>query len=53
MIWEATPIKPAVDVLEAKGIQNVVFDPCGNVPPDGNFLAVMQQNVANLESVFR
>jgi zinc transport system substrate-binding protein len=53
MVWEATPIKSAVDVLEAKGIQNVVFDPCGNVPFDSDFLTVMQQNVSNLELVFR
>lgn len=53
MIWEGTPIKPAVDILEAKGIQNVVFDPCGKVPFDSDFLMVMQQNVSNLELVFR
>lgn len=53
MIWEATPIKSAVDVLEAKGIQNVVFDPCGKMPFDSDFLTVMQQNVSNLELVFR
>ena len=53
MIWEGTPIKPAVDILEAKGIQNVVFDPCGKVPFDSDFLMGMQQNVSNLELVFR
>jgi len=53
MIWEATPIKSAVDVLEAKGIQNVVFDPCGKMPFDSDFLTVMQQNVSNFELVFR
>jgi len=53
MIWEATPIKSAVDVLEAKDIQNVVFDPCGKMPFDSDFLTVMQQNVSNLELVFR
>ena len=53
MIWEATPIKSAVDVLEAKGIQSVVFDPCGKIPFDSDFLTVMQQNVSNLELLFR
>jgi zinc transport system substrate-binding protein len=53
MILEATPIKSAVDVLEVKGIQNVVFDPCGKMPFDSNFLTVMQQNVSNLELVFQ
>ena len=53
MIWEGTPIKSAMDVLEEMGIHNAVFDPCGNVPLDGDFLTVMQQNVSNLELVFR
>ena len=53
MIWEAKPIKSAVDVLEAMGIQSVVFDPCGNVPSEGDFLSVMQHNVTNIETVFR
>ena len=53
MIWEGDPIKSAVDVLEAMDIQSAVFDPCGNVPTEGDFLTVMQQNVDNLEPVFR
>jgi len=32
---------------------SAVFDPCGNVPAEGDFLSVMQQNVMNLEAVFR
>jgi zinc transport system substrate-binding protein len=52
MLWEGKPIKPAVDVLEAIGIQSVVFDPCGSAPSEGDFLSVMQQNVKNLEVVF-
>ena len=53
MIWESAPIKSSVDILKAMGIQSAVFDPCGNVPPEGDFLTVMQQNVINLEPVFR
>jgi zinc transport system substrate-binding protein len=53
MIWEGTPVKPAVDVLHAMDIQSAAFNPCGNVPSDGDFLTVMQQNVVNLEPVFR
>jgi len=53
MIWEGAPIKSAVNVLERMGIQSAVFDPCGNVPLDGDFLSVMRQNIANLEPVFR
>jgi zinc transport system substrate-binding protein len=53
MIWEGDPIKSAVDVLEAMDIQSAVIDPCGNVPTEVDFLTVMQQNVDNLEPVFR
>jgi hypothetical protein len=30
----------------------VVYDPCGNVPEEGNFLEIMQSNLANLKRVF-
>ena len=53
MIWENTPIKSAVDVLEAMGIKSVVFNPCENVPLEGDFLSVLKDNVTNLELVFR
>lgn len=53
MIWEGVPIKSAVTTLEAKGIESTVFNPCGNVPSNGNFMTIMQKNVANLELVFR
>jgi len=52
MIWENTPIKSAVDVLEAMGIKSVVFNPCGNVPPEGDLLSVMKDNVTKFELVF-
>ena len=53
MIWEGPPITPAKEKLNAMGIQSAVFDPCGNVPPEGDFLSVMQRNVSNLEPIFR
>jgi hypothetical protein len=53
MIWEGVPTLPARNVLERMGIQNTVVTPCGNAPPNGDFLTVMRQNVANLESIFR
>jgi len=53
MIWEGPPIKSAVEKLKAMGVQSAVFDPCGNVPPEGDFLSVMQRNLANLEPIFR
>ena len=29
-----------------------VFDPCGNVPKEGDYLIVMRENVLNLKKVF-
>lgn len=53
MIWEGIPVKPAVEILDAMDIQSTIFNPCGNVPVEGDFLSVMQNNVTNLELVFR
>lgn len=53
MIWEGTPDGASVEKLTALGIQDTVFDPCGNQPASGDFMTVMQQNVLNIEAVFR
>jgi zinc transport system substrate-binding protein len=52
MIWEGNPMQASVDKLEASGIKSLVFDPCGNVPDQGDFLGVMRQNVENLKPAF-
>ena len=52
MIWEGEPMQGSVDKLEAAGIKSFVFDPCGNVPDQGDFLGVMRQNVKNLKKAF-
>lgn len=52
MIWEGEPMQTSVEKLASSGIQSLVFDPCGNVPEEGDFLSVMQQNVRNLEAAF-
>ena len=48
MVWESAPIDENVTRLESLGVQSTVFDPCGNVPEDGDFLEVMRRNTANL-----
>jgi zinc transport system substrate-binding protein len=53
MIWEGEPMVESVGKLKAVGIKSLVFDPCGNVPAQGDFLAVMRQNVKNLELAFQ
>ena len=52
MIWEGEPIPEPVEKLQGIGMKSIVFDPCGNVPEQGNFLTVMNQNVVNLEQAF-
>ena len=53
MIWEGDPISKTVDKLKTLGIDSLVFDPCGNVPAQGDFLTIMRQNVENLRSAFK
>jgi zinc transport system substrate-binding protein len=53
MIWEGEPIPKSVEKLKTLGIDSLVFDPCGNVPAQGDFLTIMRQNVENLRSAFK
>ena len=52
MIWEGEPLVASVEKLRSMGINCIVFDPCGNVPKQGDFLSVMQENVSNLKLIF-
>ncbi|MBW1828768.1 MAG: zinc ABC transporter substrate-binding protein [Deltaproteobacteria bacterium] len=52
MIWEGVPIKECVEKLKSMGINSAVFDPCGNIPDECDFLTVMKKNVENLKVVF-
>ena len=38
--------------LKSIGVESLIFDPCGNVPDQGDFLAVMRANVNNLQKAF-
>ena len=53
MIWEDEPIAETVRRLEALRIKSVVFDPCGNAPESGDYLAVMRRNVQQLAQAYR
>jgi zinc transport system substrate-binding protein len=53
MIWEGKPMRESVERLQAIGIDNLVFDPCGNTPDQGDFLSVMRQNFDNLKLAFK
>jgi zinc transport system substrate-binding protein len=53
MIWEEEPMKKSAERLKEIGLNSLVFDPCGNIPDQGDFLSVMRQNVENLKPVFK
>ena len=53
MVWEGDPLKATVEKLGSLGINSLVFDPCGNVPHQGDFLTIMRQNVENLKRAFQ
>ena len=52
MIWEGNPAQESVKKLESTGIRSLTFDPCGNVPDQGDFLSAMGENVENLRAAF-
>ncbi|UCD58255.1 MAG: zinc ABC transporter substrate-binding protein, partial [Candidatus Hydrogenedentota bacterium] len=52
MLWEGEPLQSISDQLKELGADSAVVDPCGNVPENGDFLSVMQRNVAELRRVF-
>ncbi len=52
MIWEGKPDPEIVSKLKSIGLDSAVFIPCGNAPDRGDFLTVMQQNIAELKRVF-
>jgi hypothetical protein len=35
------------------GVESRVFDPCGNVPNDEDFMSVMNRNKENLKTLFK
>ena len=53
MLWEGDPLPTSADKLQALEVKSLVFDPCGNTPEQGDFLSVMQQNVARLQQAFQ
>ena len=52
MIWEGPPVAETVQKLKSLGVNSAVFDPCGNVPKQGDYLSVMRQNASNLALAF-
>jgi zinc transport system substrate-binding protein len=53
MLWEAEPLPETARSLRELDIESRVFDPCANVPEEGDFLAIMARNAEVLESLGR
>lgn len=52
MIWEGEPRADVAAKLEERGVKSAVFDPCGAIPDEGDYLTVMRRNIENLKQVF-
>jgi zinc transport system substrate-binding protein len=53
MLWEGRPLPESAERLEALGVGSIVFAPCGNVPPSGDYLTAMRANLENVRSALR
>jgi zinc transport system substrate-binding protein len=49
MIWEDQPIPEISNILLDKGMEVLVFNPCGNRPVTGDFIDAMKKNILTLE----
>jgi len=49
---EGEPSRESIEKLKSIGVNSLVFNPCGSVPGNGDFLTVMHQNVDNLKPAF-
>lgn len=50
MLWEAEPLSEVKEVLIGKGINTVVYNPCGKRPAEGDYLTVLTKNIQSLKN---
>jgi zinc transport system substrate-binding protein len=53
MIWEGKPDKQTETRLQEIGINSLVFNPCANVPDNGDFISEMKSNILQLSKAYR
>jgi zinc transport system substrate-binding protein len=53
MIWESKPLTTIADQLNRLGVESVVFDPCENIPAEGDFISIMRRNVEALQRIYQ
>jgi zinc transport system substrate-binding protein len=51
LVWEAEPLQANRQLLATKGYTSVVFSPVANRPASGDYLQIMQTNIAGLQGV--
>ena len=49
MIWEAEPHRDSVARLSQLGVGSITFEPCGNIPSQGDYLKMMLRNAEALK----
>ena len=47
-IWEGPPTEENINKIRMAGFINIVVNPCGARPAKGDFLSIMQENIASL-----
>ena len=47
-IWEGPPTEENINKIKMAGFINIVVNPCGARPAKGDFLSIMQENIASL-----
>ena len=53
MLWEEDSSSDYLKRLQEPGIESIVFNPCRNCEGGGDFMAIMNRNLENIEQVFR
>lgn len=51
MLWEGEPATETIVKLKELGIKSIVFTPVANSPEAGDFLSIMQENIARLKTI--
>ena len=52
LVWEAEPVAETKTLLTGRGIESEVFVPLAETPASGDYLSVMNENLARLEARF-
>jgi hypothetical protein len=50
MIWESEPADAIRETLESRGVSSIVFSTAANTPVNGDYLSIMRDNLADLQS---